>query len=188
MKHKHNNYGDNWSTPKDFYDRLNSFFNFDFDPCPLNWTLEEYGWNGLLTEWKHSNYVNPPYTRLLKESFVKKGVQENLKGNSSVFLLPVSTSTKLFHDVILPNASYIYFIVGRLGFEGINTKNQWVNPYKGLNRPNHIDNKEKVNQNGQHDSMLVIFDDYGRYKEILESETFKQNSLIFKYIKVSSFK
>ena len=27
---------DNWSTPKDVYESLNSEFNFDFDPCPLH--------------------------------------------------------------------------------------------------------------------------------------------------------
>lgn len=55
-------------------------------------------------------------------------------------LLPVSTSTKLFHDYILPNAKEIRFVKGRIKFVGINTKGKFV------------DNKAPM-----HDSMLVIF-------------------------------
>jgi hypothetical protein len=57
-------------------------------------------------------------------------------------LLPVSTSTSLFHDFILPNASEIRFVRGRLMFDGINTKGEFVT--HGTGRP-------------MHDSMIVIF-------------------------------
>ena len=36
MKNRNLNHSDNWATPKEFYDKLNEEFNFDFDPCPLN--------------------------------------------------------------------------------------------------------------------------------------------------------
>ena len=55
-------------------------------------------------------------------------------------LLPVSTSTKIFHEVILPNASSIEFVRGRLHFEQKNEQGKFVS--KGA---------------GQHDSMVVIF-------------------------------
>lgn len=35
MKNRNLNHSDNWATPKEFYDKLNKEFNFDFDPCPL---------------------------------------------------------------------------------------------------------------------------------------------------------
>lgn len=57
-----------------------------------------------------------------------------------VLLLPVSTSTKLFHHVIKPNAKEIRFVEGRIKFEGINTKGEFVNDKAPM-----------------HDSMLVIF-------------------------------
>lgn len=36
MKNRNLVHSDNWETPKEFYNKLNSEFNFDFDPCPLN--------------------------------------------------------------------------------------------------------------------------------------------------------
>lgn len=121
----HNDY----PTPKDFYDKLNDEFHFDFDPCPLNHNIEE--WDGLKVEWGNVNYVNPPYDRKSKNAFVLKGIEEHKKGKTVVFLLPVSTSSKLFHDHILPNNPEIRFIRGRIRF--------------------------KNNENGTFDSMLVIF-------------------------------
>jgi len=56
-------------------------------------------------------------------------------------LLPVSTSTKLFHDYIKPNAKEIRFLKGRIKFEGLNTKGEFVN-----------------DKSPMHDSMIVIFD------------------------------
>ena len=38
------------------------------------------------------------------------------KGKVCVFLIPVSTSTKLFHKWIKPNATEIEFIEGRIKF------------------------------------------------------------------------
>ena len=29
-----NNSGDDWATPKSLYDKLDSIYHFDFDPCP----------------------------------------------------------------------------------------------------------------------------------------------------------
>jgi len=49
MKNRNLNHSDNWATPKEFYDKLNEEFNFDFDPCPLNHNISD--WNGLEIEW-----------------------------------------------------------------------------------------------------------------------------------------
>jgi site-specific DNA-methyltransferase (adenine-specific) len=105
----------NWATPSDFYEELNKEFDFNFDPCPLNHDTNE--WDGTKVDWKERNYVNPPYSRKEKEAFIRKAREEQLKGNLSVMLLPVSTSSKVFHEVILPNAE-IRFIKGRLKFGG----------------------------------------------------------------------
>jgi phage N-6-adenine-methyltransferase len=138
VKNRNLNHSDNWKTPKKFYDEINKEFNFDFDPCP--YSEGEPIFDGLKCEWGNSNFVNPPYSRGLKDEFVKKGIEEFKKGKTVVFLIPVSTSTKLFHEVILPNNPEIRFIKGRISFEGYNTKGEWV-----------------TNQKGMHDSMLVIF-------------------------------
>lgn len=137
MKNRNLDNNDNWQTPPEFYDKLDKEFNFDFDPCPLNHDTGK--WDGLKIEWGKSNFINPPYSRKLKDSFVKKAVEESKKGKLCVLLLPVSTSTQLFHDYILPNADDIRFLRGRLHFIGINTKGEKVS-----------------NKAGMHDSMIVI--------------------------------
>jgi site-specific DNA-methyltransferase (adenine-specific) len=110
MKNRNLNHSDNWATPKYFYDKLNEEFNFDFDPCPLHATFDGLDPSCV---WGKSNFINPPYSQKLKQEFVKKAVSESKTGKVCVMLLPVSTSTKLFHEVILPNAKEIRFVKGR---------------------------------------------------------------------------
>ena len=133
MKDRNLNHIDDWATPKDFYDKLNEEFNFDYDPCPLG------GKNGFVNEWGQRNFINPPYSIKLKTEFVIKAIEESKKGKLCVMLLPVSTSTKLFHDHILPNAKDIRFIKGRIKFVGVNTKGEKV-----------------TDKCGMHDSMVVV--------------------------------
>lgn len=138
MKNRNLKNSDNWKTPKNFYDQLDKEFNFDFDPCP--YSEKEPLFDGLKVCWGKVNFINPPYSRKLKEAFVKKGIDEYKKGKTCVFLLPVSTSTKLFHEQILPEKPEIRFIKGRIAFEGYNTKGEFTSKNKGM-----------------HDSMVVIF-------------------------------
>ena len=137
MKNRNLNHVDDWRTPSYIYDELNKEFNFDFDPCPLQHDLRK--WNGLDVEWGKSNFINPPYSRKLKESFVKKAIEESKKGKVCVLLLPVSTSTILFHEYILPNKKEIRFIKKRIKFIGVNTFGEKVSDKCGM-----------------HDSMIVI--------------------------------
>ena len=130
-----NNSGDDWKTPDEFYQKLDKIYHFDFDPCPY-----QSDFDGLSMDWGTVNFVNPPYSRRLKEAFVKKTLEESRKGKTCVLLLPVSTSTVLFHDVIKPNAKSIEFIKGRLKFLQKNENGEFKS--KGA---------------GQHDSMLVVF-------------------------------
>lgn len=134
MKNRNLEHSDHWKTPDDLYNKLNDEFNFDFDPCPLHAEID-----GLCIEWGERNFINPPYSRKLKEEFINRAYQESLKGKLCVMLLLVSTSTKIFHDVIYGNAE-IRFIKGRVKFEGINTFGELVS-----------------NKCGMFDSMIVIF-------------------------------
>lgn len=145
MKKIHINNDDNYATPPYFYKELNKRFNFDFDPCPYN--EGEIINDGLKIDWGKSNFVNCPYSQKLKESFIKKGIEEIKKGNTSVFLIPVSTSTKLFHDHILPNATSIEFVKGRIKFGKIDKEGNFYLP---------LNSKGKT-QSGTKDSMIVIF-------------------------------
>lgn len=140
MKNRNLKNNDNWETPKEFYNQLNLEFNFDFDPCPLNKNKINKQNDGLLIEWGQRNFINPPYSIDLKKAFVLKALEESKKGKLCVLLLPVSTSTKLFHEIIQPNAKEIRFIKGRIKFKGINTKGQYVS-----------------NKSPMHDSMIIVF-------------------------------
>lgn len=115
-KQKSNSKNNHWHTPGYILDPLNDEFDFDFDPCPLNHDVKE--WDGLKIDWGHRNFVNPPYSKQEKEAFVKKAIEESGKGKLSVVLIPVSTNTKLFHDLIKPNAKEIRFVKGRIKFIG----------------------------------------------------------------------
>lgn len=126
---------DDWQTPLNIIENLEKEFGFiDFDPCPHNPSFD-----GLEVEWGYKNFVNPPYSRKLKEAFIRKAFKESKKGKLVIMLLPVSTSTKIFHDVIYPNAE-IRFLKGRVHFRGYNTRGEYVE-----------------NRAGMHDSMIVIF-------------------------------
>jgi len=140
MKTRNLNHSDNWETPKDLYNELNDEFKFDHDPCPICFGEITEDNDGLLNKWGKSNYINPPYSKKLKEAFVIKAIEESKNGNLCVMLLPVSTSTYLFHDHIQPNADEIRFIKGRVKFIGTNTFGEKVS-----------------NKVGMHDSMIVIF-------------------------------
>lgn len=137
MKNRNLIHSDNWETPSYIYDELNKEFDFDFDPCPINHDISK--WDGLKIEWGNRNFINPPYSRKLKKAFVKKAIEQSKKGKLCVLLLPVSTSTVLFHDYILPNKKEIRFIKGRVKFLGYNTYGEKVS-----------------NKAGMHDSMIVI--------------------------------
>lgn len=141
MKNRNLDHKDNWATPKSFYSLLDKEFNFDFDPCPLNTGVITPDIDGLLIPWGKRNFINPPYSRKLKEAFTLRAIVESKLGALCVMLLPVSTSTKLFHEHILPNAEEIRFIKGRLSFVGVNTYGEVVGE----------------GSSPQHDSMIIIF-------------------------------
>ena len=140
MKNRNLNNSDNWATPDDLLQYIQTkYFKGElyFDPCPLNHDIKK--WDGLEIEWQQHNYVNPPYSRKLKEAFIRKALEQRQLGKIVVMLLPVSTSTKIFHEIILPNCD-IEFLKGRVKFKGINTKGELVS-----------------NACGMHDSMIVRF-------------------------------
>ncbi|WP_442773992.1 DNA N-6-adenine-methyltransferase [Lactococcus hircilactis] len=112
---------DLWSTPWDFFDKLNDEFHFTLDPCSTHenakcykhFTIEE---DGLLQDWGNEVvFCNPPYGRQIKD-WVKKAYKESRKDNTTVvMLIPARTDTIYFHEYIYHKAE-IRFIKGRLKF------------------------------------------------------------------------
>lgn len=115
-----------WATPQDFYDKLDSEFHFTLDPCSTHknhkcktyFTKEQ---DGLKKSWGgYRVFCNPPYGKQLK-LWVKKCNQESKKKDTLVVLLiPARTDTAYFHDWIY-NQAELRFIRGRLKFG--NSKN-----------------------------------------------------------------
>ena len=110
-----------WATPQEFFNQLNSEFHFTLDPCCTHdnakcenhYTIAE---DGLSQNWEGRVFCNPPYGRELPK-WVKKCYEESLKGSLVVMLIPSRTDTRWFHDWIYGKAG-IRFIKGRLKFGG----------------------------------------------------------------------
>ena len=141
MKNRNLPHKDHWETPKSLYEELDKEFSFDFDPCPLLVGEIPESKDGLKINWGWSNFINPPYSLKLKEAFVERAVYFKGEGRLCVLLLPVSTSTRLFHEEILPNAEDIRFLRGRVKFKGLNSAGEVVS-----------------NKTGMHDSMVIVMD------------------------------
>lgn len=177
MKNRNLDHVIHWGTPTIFKKKLYEKHNIDFDPCPYMHDITK--WDGLKIEWGERNFINPGYELKLKTAFVLKAIEESRKGKLCVMLLPVSTSTKLYHNHIKPNMNSCEFIYKRLPFIGNNDKGQRVNwdvttketiPYLKKDPKNEgkfieVQIPLYVKQAGQHDSMIIIFD--GRPKGMI---------------------
>lgn len=116
----HSSGNDEWSTPEDFYQKLNQIFNFTLDPCATdeNHKCDKYytlGTDGLTQDWGGEKvFVNPPYSD--NTQWLEKCYNEAQKPNTIVVvLIPSRTDTKYWHNYAM-KASHIYFVKGRLKF------------------------------------------------------------------------
>jgi hypothetical protein len=83
-----------WLTPPELWADLDAEFKFDFDPCPYP---KPDDFNGLITEWGSSNYVNPPFGAVVYEdgkkrgatAWARKAIEENKKGKRVVMVYPI---------------------------------------------------------------------------------------------------
>jgi hypothetical protein len=102
---------DRWATPRAVYDSLNREFAFDFDPCPLDGKID--GLSPLFADWRGKIvFCNPPYGPGIGW-WLDRAIYE---AELAVCLLPARTDTRWFHERVLPKASEIRFIRGRLKF------------------------------------------------------------------------
>lgn len=68
-----------------------------------------------MREWGTSTFVNPPYSD--PGPWCEKAAIEARRGKTVVMLLRGDTSTRWFHEYVLPYAE-LRFIKGRLKFDG----------------------------------------------------------------------
>lgn len=111
-----------WETPQELFEILHEVwggeYTFDCAADALNTKCPEWSNDSLGSPWKGRVWCNPPYNRA--KEFVKKGLEEIAAGRVELitFLLPARTDTKLWHDLLVPNAEEIVFLKGRVKFGG----------------------------------------------------------------------
>lgn len=111
---------DLWSTPQDFFDKIDQEFNFQLDVCATDenakcssyFTKEN---DSLSKDWAGTCWMNPPYGRGIGK-WVKKAYESSLSGSTVVCLVPARTDTAWWHDYCMKGE--IRFIRGRLKFGG----------------------------------------------------------------------
>ena len=98
-----------WTTPQDLYDELNTEFKFTLDPCctiesakcDKFYTKKE---NGLIQDWSEDIvFMNPPYGREIPK-WIEKAYKESLNGAIVVCLIPARTDTRYWWKYIFPYA------------------------------------------------------------------------------------
>lgn len=108
---------DDWATPQDLFDQLNTEFNFTRDVCASDknhkcdyyWTKED---NAFSFDWAGRLFMNPPYGREIGKWIERAAT---CKAELVVGLVPARTDTRWWHDYI-QNKAEVRFIRGRLKF------------------------------------------------------------------------
>ena len=97
------------------YDALHREFRFTLDPCPVNGNID--GKSTLFMKWQGQRvFCNPPYG-----PEIGRWLNRASEADVAVFLLPARTDTHWFHEQVLPFASEIRFVKGRLKFGNAKT-------------------------------------------------------------------
>lgn len=131
---------DEWCTPKSTFDYLNNIYGFTLDSCAseFNRKLDNYFDmydNALEQDWNGVVWCNPPYSKGLQTKFIEKAISEvkyNALCKRVVMLIPARTDTKNFHNLIVPNASEIYFIKGRIEFNHFGSEESNSSPFPSM--------------------------------------------------------
>jgi hypothetical protein len=121
---------DTWTTPRDFYNKLNAEFNFSLDAAALKSSALCSNWfgpdhdnpnlrDGLVMDWSQfasskTVWLNPPYGRSIGLWTSKANFESRGGGLTIVLLVPARTDTNWWHKDIIQHE--IRFIKGRLKF------------------------------------------------------------------------
>ena len=116
---------DDWETPQEVFDSLNSEFGFTLDVCSSDHNAKCTKYftpkdDGLSKDWSNDVcFMNPPYGRVIGK-WIEKAHKESLKGAIVVCLIPARTDTIWWHKWVML-AEEIRLVKGRLKFG--NSKN-----------------------------------------------------------------
>lgn len=114
-----------WATPNKLFDYLNNIFKFTLDPCSTHqnakcqyhFTKED---DGLSKEWAGNVvFINPPYGGHTGD-WIKKAIHETKEHHCVCVLLIVSSTDRSYwHEMIDNHADEIWFLRGRIKFNGV---------------------------------------------------------------------
>ena len=146
---------DNWGTPPEFFDKLDSEYHFTLDPaaepsnakCSKFYTKED---DGLSKSWQGEIvFVNPPYGNQTK-AWIEKARSEWEKGDCTIILLLASrTDNRWFHSFIYAvDGAKWWFTKGRIKFVDPDTGKKAGSPAFG--------------------SLIVIFEKGKIYRNVFE--------------------
>jgi len=112
-----------WNTPPKYVELINKMLGeIDLDPCSNEFSLIEakvkyiLPTDGLKEDWDYKKiFVNPPYGKNIFNktsiyTWIKKGVDSYLNGSELLYLIPVSTNTRHFKDLIFKHSTGICFL------------------------------------------------------------------------------
>jgi len=113
-----------WETPQWLFDLLDEEYRFTLDVCATEsnakcWHYYTPEDNGLKRKWEGRCWMNPPYGREIVHWVERASKQLKYRRvELIVALLPARTDTKWWHEFVMPHASMIRYIEGRLKFVG----------------------------------------------------------------------
>jgi len=127
MKVIHRSDSHEWATPQWLLEELSGEYGpFDLDPAARAWSAcaprhydLDQGEDGLRLPWEGRVFVNPPYGRGdIGISWQRKAWTEVRAGRAEVvvFLVPARTDTEWWHEFVMPRASEVVLVRGRLRF------------------------------------------------------------------------
>jgi phage N-6-adenine-methyltransferase len=112
-----------WETPQALFDKLDAEFHFTVDvcalpdnaKCPRYYTPDQ---DGLQQDWSGEIcWCNPPYGRVMGQ-WMQKAYDASKAGALVVCLIPARSDTRWWHDYVIPYASEIRPVKGRIKFVG----------------------------------------------------------------------
>lgn len=119
-----------WATPKKLFNELDDEFHFTLDFCATKENAKCEKYYTIEDDALKQNpvneviFCNPPYTRII-QNFVRK-LHALSKDNTVVMLMPCRTDTSYWHDCIINSKAEVRFIRGRVQFEGLSGKGEFI--------------------------------------------------------------
>jgi len=111
---------DNWETPKELFDKLNKQYKFNFDCCARDGNSKCKTWSENFEEIEQKymlhtiSWMNPPFSK--SERMFKHFFKVVLQG-VAIYRCD-NMETKVWQEVILANADWVFIPKGRISYEG----------------------------------------------------------------------